>query len=87
MSSQNKYHHADADAPEIEGTMETDDCPSCQGLMLKVSDEFVCLERCLSCNRSRLLGWFSVSGLLVPGRESTSLRVGEWAGHLAAQGA
>jgi hypothetical protein len=84
MPSQSQYQIADT---QTERQAETDECPSCEGVMLRVSDEFTCLERCLSCDHSRLLGWFSSSGLLVPGRASATRRAGEWAWQPAAQGA
>jgi hypothetical protein len=46
-------------------TAEAVDCPSCGEVALLVSSEYVCLERCYSCDHSRLLGWFSNEPLLL----------------------
>lgn len=39
-------------------------CPSCRGLMLVLTDEFTCLERCFSCQRSSLVAWASCQPVL-----------------------
>ena len=41
-------------------------CPSCRGVMLLLTDEYTCLERCVSCQRSSLIAWSSCQPVLRP---------------------
>jgi hypothetical protein len=53
--------------PETDAQVAPTDCLVCGSVMLVLNDEWLCLERCLSCNHSRLLGWFANDPLLLLG--------------------
>jgi hypothetical protein len=48
-----------------------DECRHCGGHLIEVSNAFVWLRKCLSCENSRLIGWASCRvGVLVFGEDS-----------------
>jgi hypothetical protein len=62
---------------------ESAECQICGGELFVASDEYLCLEQCVTCLHSRLLGWFSNEALLVPGA-TEALGTNSWARHVAA---
>jgi hypothetical protein len=50
--------------PEQDVGVRPDPCPDCQGVMLMLTDEYTCLERCICCQRSALLAWSSCQPVL-----------------------
>jgi hypothetical protein len=62
------------------------ECSFCGGTLLLGSDEYICIERCLSCRHSRVLGWFSNEPLLILGG-TNGQRHAAWASPAPAGGA
>lgn len=87
MPLQNPTHEPGWAFVGPETQLSAAECPLCSRGMISTSDEYVCMQRCLFCEYTRVLGWFGdAEPLLVLGGRRSPHGHEIWARQVAAQG-